>query len=129
MASRSVNRVILLGRTGKDAECKFLPSGTSVISFSLATNSRYKDKSGEFVEKVEWHNIQAFRMEKLAPYLTKGKEVYIEGRLQTRSYETKNDGRKSITEVIADEIILLGGSEKAQAGVTANADELDEAPF
>jgi len=110
MASRSVNKVILVGHLGKDAETKFTPAGASVTRFSVATSRRWKDQqSGEWKEETDWHNISLWRSENLAPYLTKGKQVYVEGRLQTRSYEDKDGQKKYSTEVVADDVILLGG--------------------
>ena len=110
MASRSVNKVILVGNLGKDAETKFTPSGASLTRFSVATSRRWKDQqSGEWKEETDWHNISLWRSENLAPYLTKGKQVYIEGRLQTRSYEDKDGQKKYSTDVVADDVILLGG--------------------
>jgi single-strand DNA-binding protein len=96
MASRSVNKVILVGHLGKDAETKFTPGGAAVTRFSVATNRRWKDKqSGEWKEETDWSNVVLWQSENLANYLTKGKQVYVEGRLQTRSYEDK-DGKKSL---------------------------------
>jgi len=110
MASRSVNKVILVGNLGKDAETKFTPSGASLTRFAIATSRRWKDQqSGEWKEETDWHNISLWRSENLAPYLTKGKQVYVEGRLQTRSYEDKDGQKKYSTEVVADDVILLGG--------------------
>jgi single-strand DNA-binding protein len=110
MASRSVNKVILVGNLGKDAETKFTPNGTAVTKFSIATSRRWKDQqSGEWKEETDWHNVVLWRAENLSNYLLKGKQVYIEGRLQTRSYEDK-DGRKVyMTEVVAEDVLLLGG--------------------
>jgi single-strand DNA-binding protein len=109
MASRSVNKVILVGHLGKDAETKFTPSGASMTTFSIATNRRWKDQqTGEWKDETDWHNIVLWRSENVAPYLTKGTQVYIEGRLHTRSYE--KEGRKVyFTEVVSEELILLGG--------------------
>ncbi len=110
MAGRSVNKVILLGHLGKDAETRFTPSGVSVSRFSVATNRRVKDnQTGDWKDETDWHNITMWRMENLANYLTKGKQVYIEGRLQTRSYEDKDGQKKYMTEVVVEDIILLGG--------------------
>jgi len=111
MASRSVNKVILIGHLGKDAETKYTPSGAAVTNFTLATNRRWKDQqSGEWKEETEWHRIVLWRSENVANYLLKGKQIYLEGRLQTRNYDDK-DGRKVyITEVVADDVILLSGS-------------------
>lgn len=117
MASRSVNKVILVGHLGKDAETKFTPSGVSVTRFSVATSRRWKDQqSGEWKEETEWTNVSQWRAENFAPYLTKGKQVYVEGRLQTRSYEDKDGQKKYSTEVVADDVILLGGRGEGGGG-------------
>jgi single-strand DNA-binding protein len=110
MASRSVNKVILLGHLGKDAETKFTPNGTARTTFTLATNRRWKDQqSGEFKEVTDWHNICLWRAENLSNYLQKGKQVYIEGRIESRSWDDKDGQKRYITEIVVDEIILLGG--------------------
>src|SRR6185436_2680745 len=117
MASRSVNKVILLGHLGKDAETKFTPSGVSKSTFSVATSRRWKDQqSGEWKEETDWHNIVLWRSENVANYLTKGKKVYVEGRLHSRSYEDKDGVKKYITEVVADDVILLGDRGGAAPG-------------
>jgi single-strand DNA-binding protein len=108
MASRSVNKVILLGHLGKDAETKFTPSAVAVTNFTLATSRRWKDQaSGEWKEDTEWHRCVLWRSENVSNYLLKGKQVYIEGRLQTRSYDDKDGNKRYITEVVCDELILL----------------------
>jgi single-strand DNA-binding protein len=110
MASRSVNKVTLLGHLGKDAETKYTPSGTSVSNFTIATNRRWKDQqSGEWKEETDWHNIVMWRSENVSSYLLKGKQVYLEGRLQTRNYEDKQGQKRYVTEVVCEELILLGG--------------------
>ena len=112
MASKSVNKVILLGRLGKDAETKFTPSGISISKFTLATNRSTKDQaSGEWKELTDWHNIVVWRTDHVANFLLKGKQVYLEGRLETRSYEDKEGQKKYFTEVIcnAQDLVLLGG--------------------
>jgi len=110
MASRSVNKVILLGHLGKDAETKFTPSGVSRSTFTIATNRRWKDQqSGEWKEETDWHSCVIWRSENVANYLLKGKQVYVEGRLQTRSWEDKDGQKKYMTEVVCDDLILLGG--------------------
>jgi single-strand DNA-binding protein len=110
MASRSVNKVILVGHLGRDAETKFTPGGAAVTRFSVATSRRWKDQqSGEWKEETDWSNVTLWRQENLANYLTKGKQVYVEGRLQTRSYEDKDGKKVYATDVVADEVILLGG--------------------
>ncbi|MCC7497022.1 MAG: single-stranded DNA-binding protein [Bryobacterales bacterium] len=110
MASRSVNKVILVGNLGRDAETKFTPSNVARTTFSVATTRRWKDQqTGEWKDETDWHNIVLWRSENLANFLTKGKQVYIEGRLQTRSYDDKDGQKRYTTEVVAEEVILLGG--------------------
>lgn len=110
MASRSVNKVILIGHLGKDAETKFTPSGAAVTKFSVATNRRWKDQqTGEWKEETDWVNVVLWRSENLANYLLKGKQVYVEGRIQTRSWDDKDGKKQYMTEVVADDVILLGG--------------------
>jgi len=110
MASRSVNKVILVGHLGRDAETRFTPAGVAVTSFSVATNRRWKDQqTGEWKEETDWSNVVLWRQENLANYLTKGKQVFVEGRLQTRSYDDKDGKKQYRTEVVADDVILLGG--------------------
>lgn len=120
MASRSVNKVILVGNLGRDAETKFTPSGAAVTRFAVATTRSWKDQqSNEWKEETNWTNVVLWRQENLANYLTKGKQVYVEGRLQTRSYDDKDGKKVYATEVVADEVILLGGR-----GESAPAPEL-----
>ena len=110
MASRSVNKVILVGHLGKDAETKFTPAGVAVTNFTVATNRRWKDQqSGEWKEETDWHRVVLWRSENLANYLLKGKQVFVEGRLQTRSYDDKEGKKVYTTEVVAEDVILLGG--------------------
>ena len=115
--ARSVNKVILVGNLGKDAETKFTPSGTSVTTFSIATGRRWKDQqTGEWKDETDWHNIVMWRAENVATYLTKGKQVYVEGRLQTRNYENKEGRKVYVTEVVAEDLILLGGERGGGSG-------------
>jgi single-strand DNA-binding protein len=115
--ARSVNKVILLGNLGRDAETKFTPSGASVTRFSVATTRSWKDQqSNEWKEETNWTNIVLWRQENLANYLTKGRQVYVEGRLQTRSYEDKDGKKVYATEVVADDVILVGGRGEAAPG-------------
>jgi single-strand DNA-binding protein len=126
MASRSVNKVILVGHLGKDAETKFTPSGIAKTNFTVATSRRWKDQqSGEWKEETDWHNIVLWRSENLANYLTKGKQVYVEGRLSTRSYDDKDGNKRWITEVVADDVLLLGGRGES-GGSTASSDEYSQ---
>jgi single-strand DNA-binding protein len=106
-----VNKVILVGNLGRDPEIRYTPSGTAVANFSIATSERWKDKnSGEMQERTEWHRIVAWGRlgEICGEYLNKGKQVYIEGRLQTRSWE-KDGVTRYTTEVVAAEMKMLGG--------------------
>jgi single-strand DNA-binding protein len=118
--AKSVNKVILLGTLGKDPELKYTPQGTPVVRFSMATNSSYKDKqSGEWKEQTEWHNIVAWQRtaEVAAEYLKKGRQVYIEGRLQTRSWDDKESGQKKyMTEIIVNDLVLVGGRQEGGEG-------------
>jgi single-strand DNA-binding protein len=106
----SVNKVILVGNLGKDPELRYTASGTAVANFSLATTERYKDRDGNNQEKTEWHNIVAWRQlaEICGKYLTKGRQVYIEGKIQSRSYEDRDGNRRYITEIVADQMQMLG---------------------
>lgn len=129
MASRSVNKVILIGHLGRDAETKFTPGGAAVTRFSVATNRRWKDKdSGEWKEETDWSNVVLWRSENLANYLTKGKQVYVEGRLQTRSYEDKDGKKVYATEVVAEDVILLGGQGQGGGGGSRGGDEYSQQP-
>jgi single-strand DNA-binding protein len=123
MASRSVNKVILLGNIGKDAETKFTPSGISVSKFSLATGRRSKDlQTGEWKDITDWHNVVMWRTENVANYLLKGKQIYLEGRIETRSYEDREGQKKYITEVVCEaaNAVLLGGGRGEQAAASAD---------
>ncbi len=109
---KSVNKVILIGNLGKDPEVKYTPSGVPVAKFSLATNERYKDKAGEWQDRTEWHNIVAWQRlaEIVGEYVKKGSKIYIEGRIQTSSWEDKQSGEKKYrTEIIAQDLVLLSG--------------------
>ena len=106
----SVNKVILIGNLGRDAETRYTPSGASVTNFTLATSRRGKDQqSGEWKEETEWHRVVYWRAENVANYLLKGKQVYVEGRLQTRNYEDKDGKKIYVTEVVCENLVLLGG--------------------
>jgi single-strand DNA-binding protein len=116
----SVNKVILIGNLGKDPEIRTTPQGTSLARFSLATTSTWKDASGAKQERTEWHDIVAW--EKLAQicgeYLHKGKMVYVEGSLQTRSWEDQNGQKRYKTEVKASNVVMLSKREDGRAGVS-----------
>ena len=123
-----VNKVILVGNLGKDPEVRHLEGGVSVAHFTLATNEYYKDKQGTRVERTEWHNISAWRglADMADKYLKKGQQVYIEGKLRTRQYQDKDQQTRYITEIIADEISMLGGRPQG-SGAVATATEAPEA--
>jgi single-strand DNA-binding protein len=108
---KSVNKVILVGNVGKDPEVRYSQSGTPVANFSLATNERFKDRSGEWQDRTEWHNIVAWQRlaEIVGEYVAKGSKVYVEGKLQTASWEDRQSGeRKYRTEIVARDLLLLG---------------------
>jgi single-strand DNA-binding protein len=119
MAGRSVNKVILLGRLGKDPEVKYTPSGTAVAKFSLATSDRFKDKDGNWQDRTEWHNLTAWARtaEIVGEYLKKGSQVYVEGSLRTHSWDDKQTGQKKyMTEVNINELVMLGGKSDGAGG-------------
>ena len=130
MASRSVNKVILLGNLGRDVEIKYTPNGIAVSKFAIATSRRWKDQqSGEWKEETDWHNVVLWRGERVSEYLKKGTQVYVEGRLQTRSWEDKDGNKKYMTEVVADNVILLGGRGGGESmAVGAGEDESASGP-
>ncbi|MEN8927892.1 MAG: single-stranded DNA-binding protein [Flavobacteriales bacterium] len=121
-----INKVILIGNLGKDPEVKHFESGSMVVNFSIATSESYKDKkSGEKITQTEWHNISIWRegLAKIAEtYLKKGSSVYIEGKLRTRSWDDKDGNKRYTTEVVADNMTMLGGrSDSGQAQGESNA--------
>src|ERR1700740_232447 len=102
--AKSLNKVMLIGNLGKDPEVKFTPGGTAVAKFSLATNERLKDKAGEWQDRTEWHNIVAWQRlaEIVGEYVKKGTKLYVEGKLQTTSWQDRRSGeRKYRTEIVA----------------------------
>jgi single-strand DNA-binding protein len=107
----SVNKVILVGNLGRDAELRYTPGGAAVAKFSLATTEKWTDKSGTLQERTEWHNIDLWgkQAETLTEYLRKGKQVYVEGRLQTDEYTDKEGLKRKSTKVRCDRVVLLGG--------------------
>jgi single-strand DNA-binding protein len=107
----SLNKVMLIGNLGKDPEVRYTTSGTAVASFSLATSERFKNRSGEWEDKTEWHNVTLWgRLAEIAgEYLAKGKTVYIEGRLQTRKWQDRDGRDRYTTEVVADKMQMLSG--------------------
>ncbi len=130
--AKSVNKVILIGHLGKDPEVRYTAGNVPVASFSLATNERYKDKEGNWQDRTEWHNIVAWQRtaEIAQEYLKKGRQVYIEGRLQTRSWDDKNTGEKKYkTEIVVSDLVLLGGGaqgEQARPRTAAAGNTMDQ---
>ena len=122
----SVNKVILIGNCGRDPEVRYTPSGTAICNVSVATSSRRKDKaSGESIEDTQWHRVTFYdRLAEIAgEYLKKGRPVYVEGRLKTRKWQDKDGKDNYTTEVIADQMQLLGGREGAGTGPSGGGDE------
>ena len=122
--AKSLNKVMLIGNLGKDPELRYTTSGVAVATFSLATNESWKDQDGNLQERTEWHNIVAWKKlaEICGEWLKKGKKVYIEGRIQTRSYDDKNTGtKKYVTEIVAENMIMLDskGSSTPEGNVTS----------
>ncbi len=110
--ARSVNKIILLGNVGKDPEFRATAGGTTVANFSLATTDRTKDQTGNWTDRTEWHNLVAFQRtaEIVRDYVKKGSKLYIEGKIQTRSWDDKTSGEKKYrTEVLVNELVLLSG--------------------
>ena len=107
----SVNKVILVGNLGRDAELRYTPGGAAVATLNLATTEVWNDKQGQKQEKTEWHRIVLWgkQAESLQEYLVKGKQIYVEGRLQTRQWDDKDGNKRYTTEIKADRITLLGG--------------------
>jgi single-strand DNA-binding protein len=117
--AKSVNKVILLGNVGKDPEVKFAASGTAIASFSLATTERFKDKSGEWQDRTEWHALTAFgkTAEIIRDYVKKGSKLYVEGSLRTTSWDDKQSGQKRYkTEIVVNDISLLSGRGEGESG-------------
>jgi len=114
----SVNKAIILGNLTRDPELKELDGGSKVCTFGVATNRTWKDKNGEKQEQVEYHNVVTWARlaEICAEYLTKGKKVYIEGRLQTRNWEDEAGVKKYRTEIVAQEMVMLGGKRSEDDG-------------
>jgi len=131
-----INKVILIGNLGKDPELRYTPNSQAVATFSLATTEKWKDKEGKFQEKTEWHNIVAWgkQAEICKEYLKKGSPVYVEGRIQHRSYDDKEGNKRYITEIVARMVQMLGRKgdgkeEPAPQELESSAAEEDDLPF
>lgn len=114
----SLNKVMLIGNLGKDPEVRYTTSGTAVASFALATSERFKNKSGEWEERTEWHNVVLWgrQAEVAGEYLSKGKTVYIEGRLQTRKWQDKEGRDRYTTEVVGEKMQMLSSRGEGGGG-------------
>jgi single-strand DNA-binding protein len=136
-----INKVILVGRLGADPEVRYTPDGAQVTTFRLATDEQWKDKSGERTQRTEWHRVVAFRKlaEICGSYLSKGRLVYVEGRLQTRSWEDKEGQKRFTTEIVASNMQILdrgpsrdqqgGTDERVPAGAEMEQTSDEDVPF
>ena len=129
-----VNKVILLGRLGKNPEIKYTPNGTAIANWTMATSENYKDKDGQKQERTEWHRIVAFgRLAEICgEYLAKGKQIYVEGRIQTRSWDDKDGNKKYTTEIIANTMQMLGKADETAkdiGGTSVSGETIDDVPF
>ena len=126
----SINKAIVVGNLGRDPEIRALPSGQSVASFSIATTARFKDRNGERQERTEWHRVVAFGRlaDNCQRLLSRGRQVYVEGRLNTRQYQARDgNGLRYRTEIVAQQLRLLGG--RTNGTVAPRAEASDETPF
>ena len=134
-----LNKVILIGRLGRVPEVRYMPNGEAVCNFSVATSESWKDKNGQRQEATEWHNVTMYRKlaEIAGKYLTKGSQVYLEGRIQSRKYQGKDGIERTAYEIIANEMKMLGGNSQAtqeqpkrqQAPAAPVEDIDDDVPF
>src|SRR5215831_1358939 len=113
-----VNKAILVGNLGSDPEMRYTPSGQGVCEFRVATNESWNDKNGQRQERTEWHRIVVWgkRAEICSKYLSKGRSVYVEGRIQTRTYDDKDGNKRYITEIVAQDVQFLGGGARDGGG-------------
>lgn len=138
-----VNKVILVGHLGKDPEVRHLENGTAVANFTLATSESYKDKEGNRIDQTEWHNVVVWRglADVAGRFLKKGSQVYVEGKLRTRSWDDQSGNKRYTTEIVADNFTMLGRKDEqssggntsvapsSPAGNSAPVDEADDLPF
>lgn len=143
MAAKSVNKVILVGNVGQDPEVKYTASGVPVAKVSLATNERFKDKNDQWQDRTEWHSVLAWQRlaEIVGEYVHKGSKIYVEGKLQTSSWQDRQNGEKRYrTEIVAREIVLLGSRDTGDGAKeelpssdsrpeSSSAEPVDEIPF
>ena len=118
MASRGVNKVILVGNLGNDPEVRYMPNGNAVANLSLATSESWKDQQGQVQERTEWHRLTMYRRlaEIAGEYLKKGSQIYVEGKLQTRKWQDQQGQDRYTTEIIVDQMQMLGGRDGGQGG-------------
>jgi single-strand DNA-binding protein len=129
--SRGINKVIIVGNLGNDPDTRYMPSGSAVTNLSVATNESWKDKqTGEQKDRTEWHKVARFgRLAEIAAeYLRKGSQVYIEGKLRTRKWQDKDGQDRFTTEIVADEMQMLGGRGGAGGGAPSMNDSSDRSP-
>jgi single-strand DNA-binding protein len=126
----TVNRVILVGRLGKDPELRYTPSGTAVCKFSLATDEAWRDQSGQLQRRTEWHNIVAWTKlaETCQKLLTKGKQIYVEGRIQTRQWDDRDGNKRTTTEIVIATMRLLGSRAEAAAATESAVADREAVP-
>lgn len=132
-----LNKVILIGRLGRNPETRLMPNGEAVCNFSVATSEKYTDKNGQHQEATEWHNVTMYRKlaEIAGKYLTKGSQVYLEGKIQSRKYTDKNGVERTAYDIIANELKMLGGNaqtpaQKPQPAQAQAQDNIsDDVPF
>ena len=126
-----LNKVMLIGNLGRDPEVRYTPDGTAVANFSIATSREWKDKAtGEKKERTEWHRIVAFRRlgEICGEYLSKGKQVYVEGHLKTREWEDKEGNKRYTTEIVASQMQMLGSKTDSNAPRSSSSSSAPEKP-
>jgi single-strand DNA-binding protein len=129
--ARGINKVIIVGNLGNDPETRYMPSGSAVTNITVATNESWKDKAtGEQKDRTEWHKVAMFNRlaEVAAEYLRKGSQVYIEGKLRTRKWQDKNGQDRWTTEIVADEMQMLGGRGGAGGGSAPMSSGQDSGP-
>ncbi len=132
-----LNKVILIGRLGRDPEVRYMPNGEAVCNFSVATSEKYTDKNGQRQEVTEWHNVTMYRKlaEIAGQYLKQGSQVYIEGKIKSRKYTDKNGAERTAYDIIANELKMLGGNTQTpapaqkQQPAQAQEDITDDVPF
>lgn len=130
MAKGTINKAILIGRLGADPEIRYTPAGSTVANFNIATNRVWKDKDGNSQEETTWHRIVAWNRlaEVIKEYVKKGHRIYVEGRIQTRTWEDKNGQTRYMTEIVADQIQMLESAAGAKGETVENAPDTPDIP-